>query len=392
MATSNLLKYIPAFNECVNLEHFIRKAELVYKFLVNDEEQKQFLTIVCSKLPGLQLDALKLEQQTSWSDLKRALRIKAFIKESETLHLAKNLRKARDDILNSEYNVKTGRRIICPKCCMSGHTGNNCSHNKCTFPCKVEQTILHYKFWCIYCKHFGHPISDCENRKCNNLQQYINEDAPQYAQKLQLLKTHVHHPVKSVTNSFNNIQTLKVTSKIIKLPIMFIGGQYYIPFPYNRSKSSFSKFQIDTGAEISLFRYSALRPHGRYTKSNRLIFTGIQGEPRYSPGHVIGKIKIANMKVSQCFHLVDDNVQFIGEGLLGIDFLRKYEAEISYKTLQLFLTIPQKANLPELNMRENVLTGFSVFDDLALRIDYIPKKEPSTDLPTLISCLRNGCK
>lgn len=73
MDASKILDLIPYYNAGDKVEHFVRKAQIIFDLLTTDPEKILFATIVCLKISGSVLETLSVQQQQSWEDIKAAL-------------------------------------------------------------------------------------------------------------------------------------------------------------------------------------------------------------------------------------------------------------------------------------------------------------------------------
>lgn len=98
-----------------------------------------------------------------------------------------------------------------------------------------------------------------------------------------------------------------------------------------------STFLIDTGSPISFFFVSKTKPDIPYVPKNKISFNGISGDPLSSHGTMEGRISSDGNLALHSFHLIKGDVRMQHDGLIGGDFLAKFQCEINYRELCLVL-------------------------------------------------------
>lgn len=118
---------------------------------------------------------------------------------------------------------------------------------------------------------------------------------------------------------------------------------------FDCAKTNESIFLIDTGSPISFFLVSKTKPDIPYVPKNKISFNGISGDPLSSHGTIEGNISSNGNLALQSFHLIKEDVRMQHDGLIGGDFLAKFQCEINYKELCLVINsnyTPQSLTIP----------------------------------------------
>lgn len=164
----------------------------------------------------------------------------------------------------------------------------------------------------------GHAISPQheENTKTNE---------PCQASRERVNKKDEHTPFKTIK------QKLEIDNKDIKMKInLSIANKPEITM------------LIDTGATLTLLSSNSVRKGTTIYKSKSVNLIGINGEENKlkSLGLIHGIIEMENCKIQQEFQIVDKTVNMNADGILGYDFLKKYNAKLNLMDDTIELSIP----------------------------------------------------
>lgn len=90
-------------------------------------------------------------------------------------------------------------------------------------------------------------------------------------------------------------------------------------------------FLIDTQADISIIKIGTLNFHVTYDTSEIIRITGITDDPICSLGVVATELISDNFEVTHPLHVVPNSFHIPSDGILGKDFLKRFNCEISYR-------------------------------------------------------------
>lgn len=88
-------------------------------------------------------------------------------------------------------------------------------------------------------------------------------------------------------------------------------------------------FLIDSGATISTFRQNKLKPNQKLANSVCTI-RGVGAGSINTLGHVITNIVLEEYDLNHTFQIVPNDFPVPGDGILGLDFLKRYNCQINY--------------------------------------------------------------
>lgn len=114
------------------------------------------------------------------------------------------------------------------------------------------------------------------------------------------------------------------------------------------------KFLIDCGAHATMIKAKKLRSNILYYPQVKYCLTGINGpkNPLKTHGATYGNIIFNGIKLKQQMQIAGDDVNMNYDGILGIDFLRQYNATISLRKMSMNLLLPAWHELHEARERE----------------------------------------
>lgn len=90
------------------------------------------------------------------------------------------------------------------------------------------------------------------------------------------------------------------------------------------------KLLIDTGAAISVLKENVLNSIVRVNDNNIINITGIGNTNTSTIGTVDAEIYLNNVSCRHTFHVVYNNFSIPCDGILGLDFIKKFDCEINY--------------------------------------------------------------
>lgn len=94
--------------------------------------------------------------------------------------------------------------------------------------------------------------------------------------------------------------------------------------------NSYNTYLIDTGATISTLKINKLSPNVEIERYNTCKISGISDGLVSTFGSVKSDIFIDNVALSHKFHIIDKNFPIPCDGILGLDFLKKFRCFIDY--------------------------------------------------------------
>lgn len=104
---------------------------------------------------------------------------------------------------------------------------------------------------------------------------------------------------------------------------------------------------VDTGADISLFKNFKISPKQFINEYNISNIKGITDGSTSSLGTTNTQIFINNYAINHSFHIVEQNFPIPADGILGRDFISKYQCQLDYANWTLTLQIfNEKTTLP----------------------------------------------
>lgn len=96
----------------------------------------------------------------------------------------------------------------------------------------------------------------------------------------------------------------------------------------SNSKNKFTKFLIDTGAQISLLKINVINNNSRICFDEKVNLFGINLESSKTIGSYISELNIGNFIIKHKFHIVQESFPIEQDGILGLDFIKNSGAII----------------------------------------------------------------
>lgn len=114
-------------------------------------------------------------------------------------------------------------------------------------------------------------------------------------------------------------------------------------------------FLVDTQADISIIKKSALNKNTRFNQTNKITMKGITSKRQKS----LGSTKL-NLILEQELHIVDNDFPLPCHGILGKDFVKTTKSIIDYGNMTITLTNPNSNETVEIDIRTEVCDGRSI--------------------------------
>jgi hypothetical protein len=97
-------------------------------------------------------------------------------------------------------------------------------------------------------------------------------------------------------------------------------------------------FLVDSGADISLLKSKRLLSTAEFERRDRVRVKSVEGCVIETKGSTETKILEGSLQIPFCFQLVSKQIDLLGDGILGQDFLKKMQARICYQSRTLTFT------------------------------------------------------
>ena len=98
-------------------------------------------------------------------------------------------------------------------------------------------------------------------------------------------------------------------------------------------------FLVDSGASISTTKITGV--NGEIDTDQVILIRGVKGETK-TLGTIKMELRIQDVKIQHQFHVMDENTNVPYDGILGLDFMKAYEALVDCKNNYLRLEIRKK--------------------------------------------------
>jgi len=210
---------------------------------------------------------------------------------------------------NKKPNDKS--KIKCHRCNKLGHYSNECrtsehklnnyrnANNNFRNPNRYEQSNSQVKF-CNYCKKNNHNISDCRKRAYNEeKKKERNSD-----------NKNVNNVNRSIGDIENNVRTVTYMER------------EHIKCTSDNFRENEIKLFVDTGADMSLIKISALKKHVIVEEGQQRMISGITPNPVKTYGSVTIPVYIEGREFVVKFDIVEADFRVPEAGNLGRDFIK----------------------------------------------------------------------
>lgn len=148
-------------------------------------------------------------------------------------------------------------------------------------------------------------------------------------------------------------------------------------------------FLVDSQADISVIKISALTENTFYDTSEIILIKGVTNSTIPSLGTVMIDLFIENVIIEHKFHLVDDDMAIPTDGIIGIDFIKSNKCCLDYDSMSLTIRLPNlELFIPiRSELAENIVTiparseVFRIFRVTATHFPrFIESQEIATDV------------
>lgn len=100
-------------------------------------------------------------------------------------------------------------------------------------------------------------------------------------------------------------------------------------------------FLVDSQADISVIKISALTNNFYYDISEKILIKGVTNSTISSMGTVMIDLIVDNVTIEHKFHLVDDDMAIPTDGIIGKDFIKLNRCCLDYDSMSLTIRLPQ---------------------------------------------------
>lgn len=116
-------------------------------------------------------------------------------------------------------------------------------------------------------------------------------------------------------------------------------------------------FIVDTGSMVTLLSEEIVKSDTMIFPNRKIKIYGIAGVALHTMGVAYGRIKLENQLLTAQFHIVDKSFKLQADGLLGMDFLDYWRANLNLFADQISLLLPpyHEAYDPENKYREELI-------------------------------------
>jgi hypothetical protein len=95
---------------------------------------------------------------------------------------------------------------------------------------------------------------------------------------------------------------------------------------------------LDGGADISLLKSRRLLRTAEFEPRDRVRVKSVEGSVIETHGSIETKILMGSLQIPFLFQLVSKQVDLLGDGILGRDFLKQMQAKLCYQSRTLTFT------------------------------------------------------
>lgn len=96
---------------------------------------------------------------------------------------------------------------------------------------------------------------------------------------------------------------------------------------------------VDTGADISLCKINKIIPKQFINRKNAIKIKGVTDGLTFSLGTTQTEIYMQNYAIHHTFHVVDEDFPIPADGILGRDFIIKYQCQLNYRNWTMTLNM-----------------------------------------------------
>lgn len=145
-----------------------------------------------------------------------------------------------------------------------------------------------------------------------------------------------------------NNGTVNTNNIILKRKILLENNEIKINLDLSIAKRPKSMI-TDTGANLTILNKNVIKEGTLYCPEMKCTFTGINGinHKLSTEGLTCGHFQINDFELKHDIQVIDNTIKLNGDGILGVDFLKKYGAKINLIDDEIEFNILQTNNLSE---------------------------------------------
>ncbi|XP_020296184.1 uncharacterized protein LOC109861084 [Pseudomyrmex gracilis] len=233
----------------------------------------------------------------------------------------------------AQYQVRGGNKNYnCYKCGKTGHFGRECRSRQVSLAKPSGNRVNATEKHCNYCKKTGHLRKNCwtlNNRK-NDKHYTAQRETRRAAQEK---KSRSDSSVTSGSDEEESKRKKKFVS-VAELQMTEVNtaqaGLDLAVVPIREAKGGQVEMLYDTGATVSLIKQKYLKGETPAEKT-KLEITGVTGHKTCVIGKIKAHIQLRNRRIKHAIYVVRNDFPIKYQGILGSDFIRKYNAVHNYK-------------------------------------------------------------
>lgn len=115
----------------------------------------------------------------------------------------------------------------------------------------------------------------------------------------------------------------------------------------------FNTILVDTQADISLLKHSAIAQNASIDHSDTIHIKGITAETLSTIGTCTVLIYLGETTIQHLFHIVSDLFDINADGIIGKDFLSKFNCHIDFKTMTITINNFNSPQILKVNRNTN---------------------------------------
>ncbi|XP_067216920.1 uncharacterized protein [Linepithema humile] len=279
-------------------------------------------------------------------DIRMVIRAQRYATLQEAIEGAKaeeKLKRPRDSAYNANKSFNNLKAIQCHKCGKQGHHGRDCRTsrygNQFTLPKPSGSRFNTLDKHCNYCKKSGHNRTEC----------WILNGKPEYTKNKKINEESNTRNTINKTNKHRETEdddaerkTIKATAKTVREHKVLTADEInhahtelnLISLPMNEVIDNKINMLIDTGATMSLIKLNKLKDE-TIIYDKKITIIGATGHKADTIGVMQATIPLKTRDVKHELNVIKDNFPIEYDGILGADFLQKYQASWDYTTKKL---------------------------------------------------------
>lgn len=140
----------------------------------------------------------------------------------------------------------------------------------------------------------------------------------------------------------------------VKAPFEFKNNDIYIKLNISKSRELVI-FTIDSAAQISILKPTKLNKNEFVNAKEKITITGVAENSKLETlGTMESKLSVNGFNINHKFHIVNTGFRLKTDGILGVDFLKKFNAKIDFlnNELELQLIIDSRGNFQFMKINE----------------------------------------